>query len=317
MPGTCCSRSADQLLHLIGAQRVAPGAAGSRPLRARPSSSARLTSSVRRVRKALGSVGTEIDVVFQPDPAPARKIDPRLDRDHGVRGERLVGSGAPGVPRGPRDPGRGPASVRRPRRSPARRSPRGPGRPPRAPAGRHACPDGSRLRGPHRLVHQPLPLVGPGPDHDRPGQVGTVSAHLGTEVKQQPVPRADDPVAGPGVGQRRPGPRRDDGRKRVPLASPPPERRLQPRGNLRAPSSPGGSPAAPPPAPPRPAPPPRGSPPPPRAPWRPAAAPPARRPAPCGPLSFSGRPPGPWRRGPRCRAPRPGRPSSASAAARR
>ena len=49
--------------------------------------------------------------------------------------------------------------------------------------------EGSSLRGRDGVVHQSLPLIGAGADHDRPGQVGTVSVHLGAEVKQEELSR--------------------------------------------------------------------------------------------------------------------------------
>mgnify|MGYP003694231715 CR=1 FL=1 len=78
--------------------------------------------------------------------------------------------------------------------------------------------EGPSLRGGDGVVNQSLPLIGAGTDHDRPGQVGTVSVHLGAEVKQEELSGLDHPLAGSGMRQRGPRPRRHDSWERMPLA---------------------------------------------------------------------------------------------------
>src|SRR5215470_9217685 len=78
--------------------------------------------------------------------------------------------------------------------------------------------EGSSLRGSDGVVDQPLALIGASTDHDRPGQVGTVSVHLGAEVKQEELSRLNRPLAGSGMRQRGPRPRGHNGRERMPLA---------------------------------------------------------------------------------------------------
>ena len=83
MPGIDLS-SCRELLHLLGRQRRPPcdGTV------CQWSSS----SSVRPSDSSSGPVGRQVHIVLEPHAAPARKIDPRLDRHHRVQRQgHLVG----------------------------------------------------------------------------------------------------------------------------------------------------------------------------------------------------------------------------------
>ena len=152
------------------------------------------TSSVRPSDSRTGPSGPEVDVVLQPHPAPARKIDPRLDRHHRVQRQRRLGGG--------RQPRRlvhleaEPVAQRV-----AERVAEAPGRDD-LPRQRVALPAGhagtevlerAALGGPDQLVDRPLALVRARPDDHGAGEIGAVSVHLRAEVKQQPLARPARP----------------------------------------------------------------------------------------------------------------------------
>ena len=65
--------------------------------------------------------------------------------------------------------------------------------------------DGATLGGLHQLMDGALAIVRSGAYHHGAGEVRTVAIDLGAEIDQQQLAHRQVPLAGPGVGQRRPG----------------------------------------------------------------------------------------------------------------
>src|SRR5215208_3192009 len=74
--------------------------------------------------------------------------------------------------------------------------------------GRHSGPevlDSPPLGRLDEIVNHALQLVSLGSDYRGPGQIGTVSVHLGAEVDQEQLTSTNRPLGGAGVGECRPG----------------------------------------------------------------------------------------------------------------